>query len=346
VPFLRSTINGLDSIYKAYSGRMSMADRMTLRKDLWTRGGILAGVTLMYAMAAEDEEWYRDATPRERYSNFFLPLPGVDEPLRIPIPFELGLIFKALPEAMYEQLKGKEETGDALKALKDMLLASVPNPMPQMFKPAVEVAMNRSFFTGRDIETKSMQGLAKEDRYGSTTTETAKMLGSMLPGLSPVQIEHLTRGYFGPLGIAMMAAIDASLDLAPPGVEAPDKRLSESKIFGSMFQPSNGQNVLEKAYNLSEEYGQQAKSFKKAEEEGNLDRLADFINDPEKMLTVDLDKDGRAMRKALAELAQQERTIRGMPGMSGPDKAAVLANLREVKRLHAQALFQQDKALR
>jgi hypothetical protein len=63
--------------------------------ELWLA---LRSLTLLMM---QDDESYENANPEERYGNWFVRIPGLEEPLRIPIPFELGLIGKALPEGIY-----------------------------------------------------------------------------------------------------------------------------------------------------------------------------------------------------------------------------------------------------
>jgi hypothetical protein len=351
VPFLRAQINGLDAIYKALSGKMSMADKLKTRDMLLTRGGMIAAVTMMYALAVQDEEWYQDATPEQRYGNFLFKLPGVDEPLKLPIPFELGLIFKALPEAMVDQMAGDEGAGDSMRALKELFLNAVPNPVPQGVKPALEVMLNGGFFTDRPIESVSMQRLPKDERAGPRTPEVAKAMAMQFEvlgkhfGLSPAQIEHLTRGYFSSLGIAMMNVVDASLGLGPAGTEKPEKLTSENAFFGSMYNPVRGHNILQKAYEMTEQFAQQAASLKKAQDEGDLEKLEEFASDPKKLIYAEMDSAGRAFKKEMGELRKQEMLIRNMD-MTPREKRELIDNLNQIRKLRAQAMFAQSKAVR
>jgi hypothetical protein len=50
----------------------------------------------MYAIMMQDDETYENANADERYGNWFVPTPFGT--MRIPIPFELGLVAKAAPE--------------------------------------------------------------------------------------------------------------------------------------------------------------------------------------------------------------------------------------------------------
>ena len=73
------------------------------------------------------------------------------------------------------------------------------NPLPQGFNPLVEIAMNKNFFTGRNIESQYDKSLKPELRGASTTTRTAQAIGKKL-NLSPPKIQALIRGYFNSFG--------------------------------------------------------------------------------------------------------------------------------------------------
>ena len=73
------------------------------------RGIGMAVMTMLYAALMEDDEAYKNATPEQRLANWFVRVPGLDEPVRIPIPFEYGLLFKAIPEAVVNVAFGTDE---------------------------------------------------------------------------------------------------------------------------------------------------------------------------------------------------------------------------------------------
>ena len=96
-------------------------------------------------------------------------------------------------------------------ALRGMFIGSIPGAssmgIPQIIRPMIEVWANKSFYNSAPIESARLEGVATEYRVNANTTELAKMLAKVVPGLSPVQIEHLANGYLGqaPMMIAAMA---------------------------------------------------------------------------------------------------------------------------------------------
>lgn len=53
------------------------------------------------------------------------------------------------------------------------------NPVPQAFKPLLDLYANKDSFTGRAIESRADQRLRPQDRYSERTPEVAKFLGGL-----------------------------------------------------------------------------------------------------------------------------------------------------------------------
>lgn len=67
--------------------------------------------------------------------------------------------------------------------------------VPQAVKPILENAINKDLYRNRDIVPFYLQDEDPEDQSFNWTTATAKKIGE-LTGQSPIQVEHLLRGYF------------------------------------------------------------------------------------------------------------------------------------------------------
>lgn len=96
----------------------------------------------------------------------------------------------------------------------DGLLA---NALPDAVQPFAEIAANYSSFRDGPIESRSMESLPLEDRRGASTHPSAAALGGKV-GLSPVDVEHLAKGYGGYWGDVAMSAGDVAI-----GEEVPDR---------------------------------------------------------------------------------------------------------------------------
>ncbi len=258
IPFFNAQIQGLNVMYKAMSGKMPFNDQLRIREKMLQRGGMMAAATFAYAVMMEDDEAYKNATPDQKYGNWFIRLPGLDEPIKVPVPFEIGYIFKAIPEALYNTMTTEHGGEEAIKAFKQILLQTVPGGssygIPQAAKPLIEVGLGKSFYTGRDILSAREKQLLPEEQYRVNTTDAAKLVGSTL-GISPIKIEALVSGYTGTMGLAFLQAIS----LGVPAKETPERavrRLSEYPILGGAFQPNDAGGIINSVYERMNEYVQ------------------------------------------------------------------------------------------
>lgn len=242
IPFFNAQIQGLNVLYKAATGKMPFEEQQQIKRKFFNNAVLMMASGIVYAMAMEDDETWRNARPRDKMTNFFIPLPGTDELLKFPIPFEAGYFYSlavAAVDGMREQTDNKEQWA----AIKDLFINSIPGAssmgVPQIIKPIAEVWTNKNFMSGSEVESRRLQGLSTEERYNATTTELAKQMSKALPILSPIQIEHIVRGYFGVLPLAAVAAANGIFEGEGKG-EKPEKRLSETALVGSAFQKKFG----------------------------------------------------------------------------------------------------------
>jgi hypothetical protein len=252
IPFFNAQIQSMNVLYKALSGKLPFNERLKIQEKLLTRGLMLAGISLTYTAAMQDDEAYKNATPDQKYGNWFVRIPGIDEPLRLPIPFEIGYIFKALPEALYNTMVNKHGGEEAVKAFTTIFKQLIPGGtsygIPQAMKPAIEAVLGKSFYTGRDILTRQEQMLLPEQQVRAETTEASKYIASGL-GVSPIILDGLVQGYTGTLGLAFLQAVSAGLPtMGQKGPEQAYKRLSEMPVIGGAFQPNDAGGIITNVY--------------------------------------------------------------------------------------------------
>lgn len=308
IPFFNAQIQGLNVLVKAASGKATMEDTLQIREKFIHRAMGLAAFTVAYAAAMSDNEEYKNARPRDRYGNFFIPLPN-GTTIKAPIPFEVGLLFKALPEAFVDYLRG-EFNEEEWEAVRHMLISSIPGAsswgMPQAIKPLVEVVANHDFYTGNPIESAGMERLTPDMRFNANTTELAKQLSSETGGvLSPVKLEKLVTGYLGSLPIAIAALANEIFNTS--GIERPERKLTELPVFGSMFQDSNGGGATDAMYAKIKALNEAKASAKKLEEMGDMKRVEALHKEVIDTLTGAVSEEAE---KTLHELSKTEREIR------------------------------------
>jgi hypothetical protein len=230
IPFLNARIQGLDVLYRSfvsqqYSALEKLQEGETL-KDVQGRifrralinGSFLTGLTLLYYLLVSDTDEYRNLKREVRDDNWVVPTP-FDYSIKIPIPFEVGMLFKAIPERVFDLTLGDDAFSQAsldefLTSTQRQLGTSANVPFIggdigiQALKPIVEAVTNRNSFTGQEIVP--YYQLQREAGYQAreSTNSLAKALGETL-NISPAKIEHVIRGYTGTLGGYVLSATDS-----------------------------------------------------------------------------------------------------------------------------------------
>jgi hypothetical protein len=278
-PFLNSQIQGLNTLIKAIRGNMPMNEKLRIREKIIKRGMLLGGATMLYSALMQDDETYKNALPEQKYNNFFVPFPGLDEKVRVPIPFEAGILFKSVPEALMNYMYGNDK--DAAAGMRQAVMKLIPGAesygVPQILAPGIETAMGKSFYTGRDIESRHEQSLVPGMRTREGTSGIAAELGEML-NISPVKIDHLIGGYTGQLGLAVTQM--ASSMVFGPKMAGPEvaKHWSQEPLIGSTFQPKDAGAVVEDAYQMMTEANQVKATYQDLLKKGKVVEAQAYLN--------------------------------------------------------------------
>ena len=340
IPFFNAQIQGLNVMYKALTGKMPLNDKLKLREKLLQRGGMMAAASMVYAIMMQEDEAYQNAEADQKYANWFVRIPGVDEPVRIPIPFEIGYIFKALPEAIVNSMASEEGGEQALKALKQIIIQTIPGgssmpqiggvplplPIPQALKPAIEAGLGKSFYTGRDILSGREKDLLPEDQFRANTAEISKLIGQQA-GVSPIILESLVRGYTGTMGLAFLHTLSLGV---PPG-EGPEKavkRLSEYPVIGGAFQPNDAGAIINSVYERMNNAQKVGRTYEKMVTEGRAAEANSLLQRRgNEVLQAEL---GDEFKSNMNQIVAAERAIQAS-NMSGEEKRKQLDELRKLK---------------
>ena len=211
IPFLNARIQGLDKIYTTLTGKYSPYDgldpRVLTQKRALLRGGAIAAMTGIYFLLMQDNEEYKKARREVRDDNWLVPIPGVEGvTLKLPIPFEIGAIFKTIPEIFLNFTFGDLDARGA----RDSLVRQINNSTNidllgfQAIKPIVDVMRNRDSFTGKEIVpywvNKSTEAA---QQFDDRTTEISKLVGKLF-NVSPMKLDYLIGGYGGSLGTSLL----------------------------------------------------------------------------------------------------------------------------------------------
>ena len=337
IPFFNAQIQGLNVLYKASTGKMPFNDQLRIREKMLRRGAFMAVASLAYAAIMQDDEAYKNANPDQKYGNWFVRVPGLDEPIKVPVPFEIGYIFKALPEAILNSMVNEHGGEEAVKAFKQILLQTIPGGssygIPQILKPAIEAGLGKSFYTGRDILSAREKELLPEEQFRANTSELAKVIGNTL-GISPIVFEQLVSGYTGTMGLAFMQALSVGI----PTGETPEravKRLSEYPILGGAFQPNDAGGITNSVYERMNESLKVKQSFDKMVAEGRMsDAKALLQRRGNEYMQAEL---ANSFKNDMNQLTQAERAIAASK-MPPEEKRAQLDKIRKIKTAVAQTV--------
>ena len=338
IPFFNAQIQGLDVLYRSFRGQMPMNERLGVRRKLLTRGAMLFVLSFAYALAMQDDEAYKNAKPEEKYGNWFVSLPGVEQPIRLPIPFELGYVFKALPEAIVNTLANEEGGEEALKALKHIVQQMIPGGssymIPAGVKPLLEVGSGVSFYTGRDIESAREQAIEPGYRARESTTELAKAVGEMT-GFSPIKLEFLISGYTGQMGMALIAALSAPFAGTGEGPAPATKRPSDLPLVGTLFQPKDASGIIDLVYERMNKVRQVQETYKRMLAENKPEQAKRYAE--EKADELSLASVAGAFREQMGQITEFERQVRAST-LTPDRKRAELDRARQAKIRLAQAV--------
>jgi hypothetical protein len=345
IPFFNAQIQGLNVLYKAARGQMPFEEQQQIKRKFFNNAMLLMGTGIVYAMAMDDDETFRNARPRDKYANFFLPIPGVDEPLKLPIPFEAGYFF-SLAVAAVDGMRAETDGKAQFQALKDMFLGSIPGyssmGVPALVKPAFEVWSDKNFLTGGPIEPRRMQGYSTEERYLATTTELAKQMSKLLPILSPIQIEHIVRGYLGVLPLVAAAGANGLFEREGKG-EKPAGRASDLPLVGTAFQKKYGGGDADVVYREAQEAVEANATFKKMLSEGRRDEAVSFRD--KNRVEMAMSPAAGQYRQIIGRINTDIRRVQERDDLTAEEKRLRLDALEKAKQDRADAFIRQSRAV-
>ena len=288
-------------------------------------GGITLPTMILYAVN-KDNPRYQEL-PQWQKDFFWIIDTGKNMPLiRIPKPFELGLIFGTAPEHFMDYLN-KQDPQALTDLLNPILNGALPGIVPTAFIPPMEAATNYNFFTGRPIDSQTDAKLPEEMRGSENTASWAKLLAKTVKdfttyGVSPDKIEHVWNGYTATLGKSATTIVDTILNIAggvdkttPPSMTAAD--IPIIKGFIAREPIGSGSKSVNDFYTKLEIASSSKQGAKKLIQEGNQDEAIQYLKDnPEAYLATGME--GAA--QTLSELRKARNQVLVSKTMSAQDK--------------------------
>ena len=305
VPFLNARMQGLDVFYRASFGQMATADAKAIQKAFWVRGMTMMALSSMYFFAVSDDEEYKKQEA-ETKDNYWI-IPGVG---KFPTPFEVGVLFKTIPERILAY-SFKDDTGqDFKKSIQRALVNTFAfNPIPQTVKPIIEASTNYSFFTMRPIVGQGMEKVAPEFQVGPGTSKLAEMIGTEL-GLSPIKIDSIIRGYTGTIGMYGVQAIDAVLNANSDSPNA-SKRFEQLPVIKRFALDPEARGNITQYYELKNAVDSLAATSSLLEKSMKPDEWIEYMRENKGLFaTTEYVRD---LEKEMKELREMRRLVQTGP---------------------------------
>jgi hypothetical protein len=226
IPFANAGLQGMDKTARKIfelQGEMKASNLWKLDKEkaMFVAKGIplTAATMILYALFGDDERYEElPADQKVRFWHIWVDDPaiakalGIEETghIKIPRPYDIGHIFGAVPEAMLDAF-AKKEGKDAAKML---AFAGAQTfgvfDYPGILNPVIELGLNKKF-TGAPIVPTYMDKRSGEYSYLEYNERTPMLYRKMgkAMNMSPLQIEHLVKGYTGYLEMMLVDMTDA-----------------------------------------------------------------------------------------------------------------------------------------
>lgn len=261
------------------------ASLRAMRRDpyvFWAKGFSMIALALWQWWEHKDEEWYRDMPIREKFMHWHVPFEwkGRPELVRLPISFETGMIFKALPEMLLDAWYHQDP--EAVRAFMGLMFDSfTPNTYPVILSAAVENLQNRDSFFDRPIVPQGeLHGRRPHQQYDEYTTRASVFIAKLFEGKplpeglkwlkSPRRIDHILDSVAGGAArdYVRLAEGVVGVGTGPRQVDEP----ASLPVIGRAIQRGGPAGVrsrwIEEAYNILEELDQN--SFEETSEEREM----------------------------------------------------------------------------
>lgn len=270
IPFFNAVVQGGDKFLRTLA---NPEDRKNFIPRIL---GFIVLPSLMLSWLNKDDERVKEFYEEEKDFNF-ITFVG-DQAIKIPVPFETGVIAHGLTQRMFNYFMKKDPEAFE-KFMGSVMSAMLPNVSPTFINPFFETIANKNFFTGARLIPMGKEGLISKYQYKNNTSTTARLLGRAMTYMlgqdtrskaaSPAIIDHFIHSWTGGLGRLMIKISDASLESSGlsdkiPGPQQAITEWLELDAFSARF-PRASTRSIEKFYDNYQDATSRQKSFKYAE---------------------------------------------------------------------------------
>jgi hypothetical protein len=337
-----------------YTGK----DRARALAQLGKTAALFSFYVMMYSWAVGGHDDYEELDDQTKLRNIVIPKAlmqniGINETLLIPMHTSASFFFKSIPEMVYNKVT-KEGTVNEIDntrlrhALAEAALDSLlgPNPVPTGVKPLAEIGLNRSFFTGRALTPKTLEGIDAAEQYNASTSELGKII-SAITGLpfqaaeaitgfkvgdkrviNPIEADHLVRSLFGSTG----AAVQWGTNLFSG--DRPTPREKDNPFYGSFLAADVGRAPEDLFYSFKDKVDSRYKTYQSLLKDAKFEQADKYFDRYENEISAH-----KYIAAMDSDLAKINREIRGLGRANRdmtPDQRR--AEITEMQRLKNQIL--------
>jgi len=310
----------------------------------------LTPIAIASYLISGDDERYKSLTADElaRFIWFFYD--KNEQPIKIPVPFGLGAIFQKFPEYIISSIFSDGDFvdnrySDAVKfALVNQMIA-VPNG--GIFDPFIQDMINKKF-TGAPIVAPELEKVETYLQYSNMTPLFYKELGSAT-GLSPVRLEHYTKGMLGYVESAITGMTQMALWDKEKWGEMPYSSTSDY-VHSTFFKQFYKMNETSRSA-WSEEYYKYKEKIEKAYNSvlfANKQIIKDrgeeyekYLSNKEKTTLSSLKKATSSIDKINANLANAEKAIIYDKNLTAKEKEEKLEEIYKDKTKIFKEIYKQ-----
>ena len=200
VNFLNASVQGLDKLYRNFSGQNGAKGYVNLLAKATILG---VAPSILNHILLDDDEDYKDL-PQNTKDLYYLFKYDDGKFIRIPKGRTLS-IFGSVARRVLEDSQGQEDAWEGLAQTISNQIAP-NNPLEDnILAPITAVSRNKTWY-GTDLVSSRLQEELPKNQYDETTDEFSKWLGEKL-NLSPKKINYVIDQYSGGIGDVLLPMI-------------------------------------------------------------------------------------------------------------------------------------------
>ncbi|MDX9743481.1 MAG: LPD38 domain-containing protein, partial [Arcobacteraceae bacterium] len=320
LPFQQAAMNGMYKLIREIKdeGHNAATYGKAVSKLALKGFTYLTPIAIVAFLMNEDDERYKALTTDEMARFIWFFYDKNEQPIKIPVPFGLGAIFQKFPEYIMSMLFSDGDFVD--KRYSDAVMFAVTHqmiavPNGGIFDPVIQHLMNKNFI-GSPIVSSQLQKVEPYLQYNNRTPELYKEIGETT-GLSPLRLEHYTKGTLGYIESAITGMTQIALWDKEKFGEMPYSS-KEDYIHGAFFKQFYKMNETSRTA-WSEEYYKYREKIEEAYNSVQFtnkqiikdkgDSYEDYLNKNDKVLLSSLKKFTTNLDAITAQLKKAEDVI-------------------------------------